>query len=185
MQGVARAGNPGFGDRIANMQEKAGAQQLETYGKAGEKNMEQVKTKLALDAKDPTSPLSKSAQVTNMATLVQLGVPRADIARMPADLIGDLVSKRVSLAEAMQKIAAEAEYRKGALDIQRATLGQRKEEWQTGHPWERVMGKVVNSLGLGGEDNAPKEFPTLEAAQAAGLPPGTRISVGGRTGTIQ
>ena len=82
MQGVARAGNPGFADRIQGQQNELANRQLGTMEKAGTQNIQQTEAKMKLDAIDAQSPLSKSKQQEYSPLLTKLGYKQDQISRM-------------------------------------------------------------------------------------------------------
>ncbi len=82
MQGVARAGNPGFADRIQGQQNLLAGEKMGAMEKAGTQNIQQTEAKMKLDAIDAQSPLSKSKQQEYEPLLTKLGYKKEQIARM-------------------------------------------------------------------------------------------------------
>lgn len=113
MQGVARAGNPGFGAGIAAQQEKAGEQQLGAFQKAGEQSLQQISAQQKLDAINPKSELSKSVQQTYAPLLKKMGFQDQMIGGMSAQNISDLTGKAVDVLKA----EAEKEMARASLDL--------------------------------------------------------------------
>lgn len=131
MQGVARAGPSHFQDNFIKtnqarrdatnaIPEKAATLGKETYGLEAE-----------LDSKDPESPYSKIAQKSYGSDLIAAGIPQSEIHKMPASLIGDVVSKRITLQEALSRIQETAEYHRGMLGVQHESNMTREQEAET------------------------------------------------------
>lgn len=108
MQGVARAGNPGFADKIQGQQNLLAHEQEGALEKADTANLEHVSANQKLDAMDPSSPLSKVAQQTWGPLLAKNGFKPDQIANMPASSIAALTGQTVEAlkAEAEAKLAA-------------------------------------------------------------------------------
>jgi len=84
MQGVARAGNPGFAGRIQDQQNKLAEEKLGTMEKAGQQNLQQTEAKMKLDAIDSSSALSAAKQQAYTPLLTKLGYSKATINKMSA-----------------------------------------------------------------------------------------------------
>jgi hypothetical protein len=99
MQGVARAGPSNFQQSITNQQNKTIEDTMGTLERAQGGKMAQMQAEMKLAAEDPSSPLSKIAQQSNAPTLKAMGLSDAEISGMPASLISEATSKRLSLEE--------------------------------------------------------------------------------------
>jgi hypothetical protein len=141
MQGVARAGNPGFLAGVQNRQNQQGQMQIEGMKNAREANLSNISEQMKLTAKDPTSPLSRSAQSANANTLNKLGLSRSEISQLPADLIPGIVSGQISLKEAQAKIAEAQLYHQLMGSQATAKLAQQKEEFETANPIKTFIAK--------------------------------------------
>ena len=187
MQGVARAGNPGFAAaQEARAQNLTGAQ-AENYEQARKGTMEQTEAEQKIDMNDPTAPLSRAAQAAYGPTLMSMGASKQQVAMMPASLISEVANKNVTLTEALSRIQQEGTYQRGMLANTAAQRQQQADEFRTQHP---ILSKLSGFGGGGKSDTAapaspPKNFASVEDAEAAGLPPGTRVSINGRMGTVK
>jgi|HubBroStandDraft_2_1064218.scaffolds.fasta_scaffold02334_4 hypothetical protein len=142
-----------------------------------------------LQAKDPNSPYSKVNQATYGSTLTQMGLSKAQISKMPASLISDLLSKKITLEDALAKINLEGTIRKGELgiqqqgvDVRKAEMGQKGEEIQdkaleeaTKHPLLHPINAWKANQALAKEGGvANQEPPTINSqAEYDALPSGT------------
>ena len=77
-----------------------------------------------LKDKDPNSSLSKVAQKTYGPDLIKMGLTQDQVVKMPASLIGDLFSKKVTLEDAKARIEQEGSYQRGMLQNTRMGLEQ-------------------------------------------------------------
>jgi hypothetical protein len=126
MQGVARAGNPGYLKSVQERQEKQGQQQLGAMQNAGQQQMAQVEAKMKLDAIDPNSGLSKATQKSYTPILSQYGWSPSLIKQLSAQdmqQVSGLMSqyvgknlemhmKQLELSLTAQKQAEEARHNK-------------------------------------------------------------------------
>jgi len=94
MQGVARAGNPGFQQRIMGAQQADIARQTEAMQKAREANIQNVEMGEKLDAQNPKSPLSQLTQSSYKPLMSRLGYH-------------DLSGMSAAQIETVAKVAAE------------------------------------------------------------------------------
>ena len=155
--------------------------------------------------KDPASPYSKIAQQTYGPDLVKMGLSKEQVAKMPADLIGDLMSKKVTLTEALARIKETGAYQQGMLENTRAGLENTarhertaeglagreqgfKEDTEASKHWlaHPFKASEARSRLAGGSAGAPSQsFETEADAEAAHLPPGTVVSIGGRPARVK
>jgi hypothetical protein len=204
MQGVARAGNPGFQEKLQGQENQMASEVSGAVKGAHETALQDVESSLKLDAKNPASPLSRAYQKSYAPTLIAAGIPRDQIQNMSGDLISDVAEKRITLADALARIKLENQYRMGELDLQRLMAGanitnqraQRKEEAAktlagrgavrravdalTGNPATKALEDEMTSGTTG---QTPLSFDTEAEAAAAGLPDGTRVIIAGKPGT--
>lgn len=201
MQGVARAGNPGFQKNLQDEQQSLYANSTSAMKNAHDTSLQDVNANMALDAKDPHSTISKTAQKAYASTLEAAGIPKQALPFMSADLIGDIGTKNITLMDDRQKMMLEQAYRMAGLDIQAAQLkatiannaAQRRSEAAkalSGRGMIRRAGDVItgnpatktleDELTAGTTSNT---FGTEAEAGAAGLQDGARVTIGGKTGT--
>lgn len=117
MQGVARAGNPGFAAQIEGRQQGMAKEQMDALQNAGKLNTERTEANQKLDAQDPRSAVSKVAQQTWGVLLARNGFKPEQIANMPASAIAALTGQTV------EALKAESEAKMAA-----ATLGLKTQE---------------------------------------------------------
>ena len=205
MQGVARAGSSG---NLKGMRENENQLSNEVSGtmqKANEQKMQQMSAQMKLAQEYPASPISKIAQQTEGPTLIQLGAKPQDIAKMPASLIGDLLAKKITLQDALARIEETATTNramiglkgmeaKGNIAHQQAEDINRSKEtglkadveaskhWIT-HPSNAASARKRISEGSSGAPT--NSFSTEAEAEAAGLPAGTEVMIGGRRARVK
>lgn len=125
MQGVAGAGNPGFQREFENQEANAGNQRLNALQGANTANIQQINSEMALDAKNPTSPISRSIQKAYGGTLESLGVSKNDIPNLSAEMASDFLNKRITLADVNNKLELEKA-------VAEASLGEKQQERKLG-----------------------------------------------------
>lgn len=115
MQGVARAGNPGFQANLQNRQNAQAGMQMDALKGAREANTQNVGANQRLDAMDPQSPLSASKRAQNGPILQAMGFDPKTIGQMSAaemdttmNLLKDFRGKDMEVAVAKMKAAIEA-----------------------------------------------------------------------------
>jgi len=115
MQGVARAGNPGFQQNLQNRQQAQAGTQMEALKGAREANVQNVGANEKLDAQDPASPLSASKRAQNGPILTAMGFNPKTIGQMSAadmdttmNLLKDFRGKDLEVAVARMKAQIEA-----------------------------------------------------------------------------
>jgi len=169
MQGVARAGNPGFAERIQGQQNRLAEEKLGTMEKAGQQNLAQVEAKQRLDAIDATSGLSKAKQQDYTPLLTKLGYKPAQIAKMSASDIENATSlmaqfggKQIEMMIKQFELGLEAEKVQETGRHNRAEEGAKEEEVQAGAN-EKILAGSTNPLvppshaaKLGAERNLEK-----------------------------
>lgn len=103
MQGVARAGSGNFQQNLQNRntQTETAMRGMMEKGAAGESA--QRKAAMEEAKNDPASAISQTAQRASMPTLLAMGLTRDEIALMPASLIGEATTQRLSLEEIRTK----------------------------------------------------------------------------------
>jgi hypothetical protein len=158
-----------------------------------------------LQNKDPASPYSKIAQQTYGTDLIKMGLTKDQVAKMPADLIGDLMSKKVTLTEALARIQETGAYQQGMLENTRTGLENTarhekvdesirgreqgfKEDTEASKHWlaHPFKASEARSRLAGGSAGAPSQsFETEADAEAAHLPSGTVVSIGGRPARVK
>lgn len=84
MQGVARAGNPGWQNQFEGQENQYGADQMNALRGAHEGSIKNVEAKMSLDKMNPNSVLSKTAQQNYAPLFQELGYPANKIQGMSA-----------------------------------------------------------------------------------------------------
>lgn len=103
MQGVARAGPSNFQSNLNARNDKTEEGMRSAMKDANAGTIAKMKAEMEISQNDPTSPLSKLAQRSASPLLKQLGLTDAEIKDMPASLIADAQTKRLSLEEIRAK----------------------------------------------------------------------------------
>lgn len=182
MQGVAGAGNPGFNDKFRAEQHRAEDQASGTLRSAHEQSLADMKEKMGFDAQDPKSSLSRASQKAYADTLIASGVPPKAVQNMSASLIGDVLSKRVTLADALSRTAETAAYHGADLKLRSHQIdvedNQKKEQRKneaikelSGMPWysrllhPHISGQLEKDAGLEGASKHPQAKEAMQWAQ--------------------
>lgn len=131
MQGVARAGNPGFLSALQNRQDRQGEAQMGTMEKAQAGKLAQTQENMKLDAKNPSSSLSKIAQNSERPTLKRLGWSDDQINKTSAETIVDASKNSLTYADVQAQIGLKGQIAEQQADIQRQGLGIRGKEAET------------------------------------------------------
>jgi len=188
MQGVSRAGPSNFQQNITNQQNLRDTAQMGALEKAGTQNIAQTEMGMKMDAQDPRSALSKSAQAAWGSILAQNGFKPEQVAQMSAANIAAITGQSV---EAL-KAKAEAEMARATLGLKGQQLGQevkhqtvqeqqsaadlaakvaqenmenkRKAGEELGkHPFQRMLGILPGQKGL------ESQLSGIETPQPAGI----------------
>lgn len=139
-----------------------------------------------LDAQNPNSQYSKINQQTYGPDLVKMGLSPQQVAKMPAALIGDLLSKKITLEEAKARIEETGAYQRGMLANTAANnQAQIQQGAAKGLEGRGILQKVRDFI-----DTSP-ETATLQRQAAGGsgqsqIPDGriTVVSPSGKVGHI-
>lgn len=155
-----------------------------------------------LEARDPNSPLSKYAQKAYAGIGKKIGL---DLSHAPASLIADVSGKGVEALNTefqgqlklmgvnLQKEQVEATKANQQAERREAETTREADAAKT-LAGQGVVRKVLNQVTPSGrtaqrtlENQAQgvKSFNSVEEAEGAGLPVGTRVSIGGRMATIK
>lgn len=145
MQGVARAGPSNFQANLQNKIGEQGKQALDVQKNAHLENKEDIQSQMALTAKDPASPLSKTAQTSYGPLLRELGATPQQIAQMPADLIGEVATKNITLKEALARLSETSLYHEQMGEQAKAALGEKASEFETANPIKEFIHKHLNT----------------------------------------
>lgn len=92
MQGVARAGNPGWMQQFEAGEAKNAENQVQAFNDARALNKENVQAGMTLDQMDPNSELSKSKQASYAPLFAKLGYPPEALQTMSASNIDSSLS---------------------------------------------------------------------------------------------
>lgn len=204
-------GRSNFQNNLENTMDKTEEGIRSSYERANTNSMAKMKAEMELAQMDPLSPISRSAQRANRSTLEGLGLTEDEIASMPASLIGEATTKRLSLEDIRSKAAlAEATLnqtasyqgqmlentRRGQASDSKNRETARKMEAAKGlssRPWyqkgfEAVAPDSMKSDSTKALQEQLSNVPSFQdegEALAAGLAPGTQIMIGGRKARIK
>jgi hypothetical protein len=169
MQGVARAGNPGFAERIQGQQNKLAEEKLGTMEKAGTQNLAQTEAKMKLDAIDSSSALSKAKQQAYTPLLTKLGYGKAAISKMSSSdienattLMAQFGGKQIEAIIKQFELGLEAKKIGETVRHNRAEETSKEEEVQVGANKEILAGSQnplvppSHAAKLGAEKNIEK-----------------------------
>lgn len=172
MQGVARAGNPGFAAQLQQRQQNQANTQLEALKSAHGANIENAGANQRLDAQDPMSALSESKRAQNGPILQAMGFDPKTIGKMSAaemdttlQILKDFRGKDMEVAVAKMKAAIEA----------RRDAESARHNVQT----EGLEGKKAGEAtrhNLADEANKGEEMQTGALEKAAAIPLTSRIA---------
>lgn len=175
MQGVARAGDPGFSRQQQDQVNQVSGEAAGALERARKGSGEQVEAEQKIDAIDPKSVLSQAYQKAFAPIFVQMGYNPKSVGSMPASQIQTLADLGVRYADAQTQLALK----KAMLEVQTLTAqanisnqqSQRHEEalkTLEGMPWySRLMhpgisGALSKEAGL--DEGAGASHP--QAAEA-------------------
>src|SRR6202142_58334 len=174
MQGVARAGNPGFQQNLQNRQDKQAELQLNALKGAREANVQNVEQGSKLDAMDPNSAQSKAAQASQGLFLSALGFDPKTISKMSAAQIPEAIStiKDLGIKDrelAVAKFKAQIE----ANDLKEKSRHNVAEESAKNRELAETKKEHGVQAGLKGE-----EIKTGELEKEAAIPLFSRVAQG-------
>lgn len=210
MQGVARAGNPGFAKALEDQVTNLGADEAGAFERGRKNSMEEVDANSKVDAMDPTSIMSKSYQQAFGPIFQKMGYPADSVMKMPASQIANLATLSIQYTDAQ----SQQELKRAMLGVQgmtaKANIANQAEQRREAKSKNRVdaakdlLSKSGNARVLGvpipftsdvsGKDKEEalgvirgemkgNNFDTEEEAAAAGLPDGSPVTIGGVDGT--
>lgn len=214
MQGVARAGPGHFQENFQKQQQDNRTNLSAIPGQVAAVGEKGYGINKDIDAENPQSMKSFVAQKSYEPLLTKNGFSPQEIKQIPASAIealaqGGLKASEIRNTYLLQKEihAQTAEYQQGNQDIARQTLQANRENNQAqralqeqGHQQEaaktladqgilkRITSKLTGNTGeqvLQNQAQGVKSFNSVDEAEAAGLPVGTRVSIGGRMATIK
>lgn len=156
IQGVGRAGPSHMQENFQRNNQNTRENLSAIPGKVADFGKEKFGLTQTLDSQNPNSLYSKTNQNTFGPDLIKMGLTPQQVAKMPASLIGDLLSKKITLEEAKARIEETGVYQQGMLGIQKATLAntaqhQTAEEGLTAenqklqHPVQTFFNKVTGN----------------------------------------
>ncbi len=210
MQGVAGAGNPGWQQQFENQQDRQAAERMGTLKGANEANIQRTSANMNIDRMSPDSALSKAAQETYAPLFEKLGYPEEAIKKMSNTEIQnamqlmaayggkekeamikeyELEIERARMAQAAGKQSSEEElaHQKMQVDAASEILKRGENSKFLGIPIpftsevpqkEKTAARKV----LMNQVQGTPQFKTEEEAEAAGLPDGTPVVIGGVRG---
>lgn len=214
MQGVAKAGPGHFQENFQKQQQDNRTNLSAIPGQVAAVGEKGFGINKDIDADNPQSMKSFVAQKSYAPLLAKNGFSPQEIKQIPASAIealaqGGLKASEIRNTYLLQKEihAQTAEYQQGNQDIARQTLQANRENNQAqralqeqGHQQEaaktladqgllkRITSKLTGNTGeqvLQNQAQGVKSFNSVDEAEAAGLPVGTRVSIGGRMATIK
>lgn len=157
MQGVARAGNPGFARQISDRESGLDNEEASAFDRARTNTMAEVEAKQKVDYMDPTSTMSKTYQEAFSPIFAKMGYAPQSVMKMPAAQIANIATLGIQYEDAQ----SQQELKKAMLGIQGMTakanianqLSERKEKTEAGkldaakglqgRPWYQ---KIVEGL---------------------------------------
>jgi hypothetical protein len=213
MQGVARAGNPGFADALNKRVEGLGADEAAIFERARKNTSDETDAKSKVDYQDPSSTMSQMYQEAFGPIFQKMGYKPESVMKMPASQIANIATLGIQYEDAQ----SQQELKKAMLGLQGITAKAnitnqeetRKQQAAAGRVSaakdlltksgnSRVFGipipgtsdvssedkdKALNVLRDQLDGGGMKTFDTEEEAEAAGLPDGTPVKIGGVEGT--
>lgn len=211
MQGVARAGNPGFAKAIDERNASVAAARAAALERARKGTMEQVDAEQKIDMNDPNSTLSKVHQQAFASIFSRMGYDPKAVMKMPASQINTVADLGVRYADAQTQL----ELKKALLEVnlltakatmanQQAERQEKEKEIQKGaaedtlkgskipfvgpsHSQKQNASQVLANMATGQTEGVSAgKTPTFASeaqAEAAHLPDGTRVTINGKTGT--
>lgn len=143
MQGVARAGNPGWQQAYESQQDERAREQMANLQKAGETNLQQTEAGMKMDMMRADSPISKSYQESFAPIFSKMGYKPQDVSKMSAaqvSTVADLATRyadsqtQLELKRAMMD--AENTYKESMLGLEteksKAAIQAKDEEQKQG-----------------------------------------------------
>jgi len=208
MQGVARAGSGGFAKQMNDRQSEMASTAAGAMERARKGTMEQMKAEQGVDEEDPASPMSQLYQSQFGPIFEQMGYKPQDVAKMSAAKIATLATLGIQFEDAksqqalkramlgVQNMTAQgnilnqaAQRKHDAANTRReastATLARDKNAriWGVPVPFTSPVSGSERKAAEGVLSEQIQEgldFATEAEAEAAGLPLGTEIKIGGR-----
>lgn len=171
MQGVSRAGNPGFQANLQNRQNQQAQMQMEALKGARGANTENLQANQRLDAMDPTSALSRAKQTSNGPILTAMGFDPKTVQNMSAAEMENALSllqtfRGKELETAVAKYKAQIE----ANQLAETSRHNASEEGLKSKELAQTAANQKAEQGLKGQ-----EIQTGELEKAANVPLTTRI----------
>ena len=202
MQGVARAGNPGYADRIRGQQNQYAKEQIDALEGANKSNKENIEGNAQIDSMNPTSQLSKVAQNSYGPLLIKNGFKPQQVQGMSAKNIADLTGKTVDALKAeseakmaaatlglhQQEAANTVRHQKTEEELAQEARVQSAGKELSEHPIQRMLGILPGQSGLekmvnGGESvNQPAAPQINSQVEYDSLPKGAVFMWNGKQG---
>lgn len=200
MMGVAGAGNPGWQQSFDAQQDAQAKEQMDTLKGANAANIQRTEANMSLDKMDPNSTLSKTAQDTFGPLLSQkLGIKNIknlSAAEMQNVLESSLKYAGIEADEDLKKANLELQtlVANGNLVNQKATRDQADVNARRDAALAISKGSNIPFVGpshkqkvaatdfLASEAQGIPQFQSEAEAEAAGLPDGTPVVIGGVSG---
>ena len=117
MQGVARAGNPGFEKQQTDQANQLAGEASGAIERARKGSMEQVEANQKIDMQDPQSPTSKAYQKAFSPIFAKMGYDPKAVMGMPASQINTVADLGVRYADAQTQM----ELKKAMIQVQTLT----------------------------------------------------------------
>ena len=136
-------------------------------GKQAEVGKEKFGLSQTLGAQDPNSQYSKINQNTFGPDLVKMGLTPQQVQKMPASLIGDLLSKKITLEEAKARIEETGAYQQGMLQNTRIGLEQAGRHQQNEDVASATARQTEKDKAIAGGSSIPFVGPSHAEKQAA------------------
>lgn len=147
MQGVARAGNPGFAKAQMDQANQIAGETTGAEERARKGTMEQVEANQKIDTQDPNSMLSKASQQAYAPIFQKMGYSPEAVMKMPASQLNTIADLGVRYADAQTQL----ELKKAMLQVQtmsaQATMQNQRAERSESETKLRAEHPILSALG--------------------------------------
>jgi hypothetical protein len=181
MQGVARAGNPGWQQQYENQQMAQGQEQLGTLQKAHEGQIQQTKMGMDLDMANPTSSISKAYKESFIPIFEKLGYSPKAVDKMSGAQVATVADTAVKYADTQTKLEIQKALMEiDALKTQAGITNAQQERLQANetlkaqHPIQNIFGMIPNIGKTAGTGVTPPfNHATIASGETYQAPDGT------------
>ncbi len=131
MQGVARAGNPGFQKAYEDRQADQAKEQMATLQKANEGQIQQTEAGMKLDMMNPKSEISNAYRESFAPIFTDMGYQPEQVAKMSASQIGTVADMGIRYGDVKAQLAlkkamndADITYKNSMLELEKLKAGE-------------------------------------------------------------